>query len=125
MRDDLHFAQVDETRRSMRRIFRLAAILMAGAILILSLQPASGMAGPLYADKVHHVLAYGILTAFMALGWPKIRLTIFIIVATLFGFSIEIAQGLGGQGRMLSGYDAIANGFGAMVAALVVKRLRK
>lgn len=109
----------------MRRIFQLAAILMAGAILILSLQPASGMAGPLYADKVEHLLAYGVLTALIALGWPKIRLIIIIIMAILFGISIEIAQGLGGHGRMLSAYDAIANGVGAMIAALIVNRLRK
>lgn len=109
----------------MRRIFQLAAILMAGAILYLSLQPASGMTGPLYADKVQHLLAYGVLTTLMAMGWPKTRLIILVIIAILFGISIEIAQGMGGQGRMLSGYDAVANGFGAMIAALIVNRLRK
>lgn len=109
----------------MRRVFQLAAILIAGAILVLSLQPASGMAGPLYADKVQHLLAYGVLTTFMAMGWPKIRLIILIIMAILFGISIEIAQGLGNQGRMLSAYDAVANGVGAMIAALIVDRVRK
>jgi VanZ family protein len=109
----------------MRRVFQLAAILMAGAILYLSLQSASGIAGPLYADKVQHALAYGILTALMALGWPKARLLLLIIVASVFGIGIEIAQGLGGQGRMLSGYDAIANGVGAMVAAATLYFVRK
>jgi VanZ family protein len=104
----------------MRRVFQLAAVLTAGAILYLSLQPASGVAGPLYADKVQHALAYGVLTVLMALGWPKTRLLVLIVIASVFGIGIEIAQGLGGQGRMLSAYDAVANGVGAMFAASIL-----
>ena len=125
MRAEIYFAKPDNTRRPMRRVFRLAAILTAGAILYLSLQPANGSVGPLYADKVQHALAYGVLTALMALGWPKTRLLILIIVASVFGIGIEIAQGLGGQGRMLSAYDAVANGVGAMIAASILHFVRK
>ncbi|MGJ8558648.1 MAG: hypothetical protein ACSHX3_00285 [Litorimonas sp.] len=109
----------------MRLFFKLSAALFAVAILYLSLQPAGGMTGPLYADKVQHALAYGSLTFLMAVGWPKLRLSVIVILATTFGIGIEIAQGLGGHGRMLSIYDAVANGVGASFAALIIGFFRK
>ncbi|GHA88341.1 VanZ superfamily protein [Algimonas arctica] len=109
----------------MRLFFKLSAVLFAAAILYLSLQPSSGMPGPLYADKVQHAVAYGSLTLFTALGWPKIRLVYVVIIAIAFGIGIEIAQGLGAQGRMMSVYDAIANGAGAGITAIIVRIFRK
>lgn len=109
----------------MRFFFKLLAVLFAVAILYLSLQPANGISGPLYADKVQHALAYAGLTVLTALGWPKTRLPGVVIMAIIFGAGVEIAQGLGGQGRMMSVYDAIANGAGASFAALIVGFFRK
>lgn len=109
----------------MRLFFKLSATLFAVAILYLSLLPADGMAGPLYADKVQHVLAYGGLTVLTAFGWPKLRLLLIVIMATVFGIGIEIAQGLIAEGRMMSVYDAIANGVGASFAALIIGFFRK
>jgi VanZ family protein len=74
---------------------------------------------------VQHALAYGVLTTLMALGWPKTRLLILIVVAIMFGIGMEVAQGLGGQGRLPSAYDAVANGVGAMIAASVFHVFRK
>ena len=109
----------------MRLFFKLLAVFFAAAILYLSLQPSNGMPGPLYADKVQHAVAYGSLTFLTALGWPKFRLFHVVIMATVFGIGIEIAQGLGAQGRMMSMYDAIANGVGASIAAFIVRIFRK
>lgn len=109
----------------MRLFFKLSAILFAAAILYLSLQPAGDMAGPPYADKVQHAIAYGSLTCLTAFGWPKLRLTAVVIMATAFGIGVEIAQGLGGQGRILSVFDALANSAGASVSALIIGFIRK
>jgi VanZ family protein len=109
----------------MKLLFRMVAILFGCAILYLSLQPAGNTVGPLHADKVQHFLAYGALTFLTAFGWPKLRLTIVVIMAIVFGIGIEIAQGLGGQGRMPSVLDAVANGVGAAISALFVRFIRK
>lgn len=109
----------------MKLLFRMAAILFGAAILYLSLQPAGNTVGPLHADKVQHFLAYGTLTFLIAFGWSKLRLPIVVIMAILFGIGIEIAQGLGGQGRMPSVLDAIANGVGASISAIIVGFIRK
>lgn len=109
----------------MRLCFKLLAVLFAAAIFYLSFQPASGLPGPPYADKVQHALAYAILTILMALGWPKIRLPGIVCMAIIFGVGVEIAQGMGAQGRIVSVHDAIANGVGAGFAALVVRFFRQ
>jgi VanZ family protein len=109
----------------MRLFFKLLAVLAAAAIVYFSLQPASGVPGMLYADKVQHALAYGSLTALTALGWPKLRLPIIVIMATIFGIGVEVAQGMGGHGRMMSAYDAVANGVGASFAAIIIGFYRK
>lgn len=109
----------------MKLFFKLSAILFAAAILFLSLQPAGDMVGPPYADKVQHAVAYGGLTLLTALGWPKLRLLAVVIMATTFGIGVEIAQGLGGQGRMFSVFDGMANGVGATIVGLIIGFSRK
>lgn len=109
----------------MRLFFKLSAVLFAVAILILSLQPASNIPGPQHADKVSHALAYAALTCLTALGWPKLRLFRVVMMVTVFGIGVEIAQGLGGQGRMPSVLDALANFFGASVSALIMRFFRQ
>lgn len=109
----------------MRLFFKLSAVLLAVAILVLSLQPAGDIPGPQHVDKVQHALAYGGLTFFTALGWPKLRLLGVVIMATVFGIGVEIAQGLGGQGRIPSVLDAVANCVGASVSAFIVRFFRQ
>ena len=110
---------------SMRLFFKLATLGFALAIAFFSLQPAGDYSGPVHADKVQHFLAYGALTAFAAMGWPRQKLILIVLVATIFGIGVEIAQGLGGQGRTPSVLDAIANGTGAGIAALITAYIRK
>jgi len=109
----------------MTLVFKISAIFFAAAIAYFSLQPAGNSIGPLHADKVQHFFAYGTLTFLTAFGWPKLRLPVVVVIAALFGIGIEIAQGLGGQGRMPSILDAIANGVGACLSAIIVRFIRK
>lgn len=109
----------------MRLLIQLATLLFAAGLAYVSLQPAGTMPGPAHIDKVQHALAYGVLSALIAMGWPKLRLFGVVMMATIFGIGIEIAQGLGGQGRMLSGLDALANAFGASLSAFIIHFFRK
>lgn len=98
--------------------FRLSAVLLAVAILLFSLQPATDFQGTLHADKVQHFLAYGLLAFLIALGWPKIRLIFVILIAALFGIGVEVAQGLTHFGRSASLFDGLANLIGASAGVL-------
>lgn len=106
-------------------LFKILTALLALAILYLSLQPATGFVGPAYADKVQHFLAYGGLAFLAAFGWPQRTLLVIVVWVVGFGVGIEIAQGLGGQGRTLSALDALANTLGATVSATSVFYMRK
>jgi VanZ family protein len=110
---------------SFRFLFRLSAILTAIAILVLSLQPATGVATMPHADKLQHLLAYGGLAGLMALGWPSVRLWTLIWIAAGFGLSVEAAQGLSGLGRTASALDALANFSGACLAASLIYLWRR
>lgn len=105
--------------------FRLSTVLLAIAILVFSLEPATDFQGPLYADKVQHFLAYGLLAFLIALGWPKMRLVFVILLAALFGIGVEIAQGLTHFGRTASLFDAGANLIGASFGAYFSSVLSK
>lgn len=105
----------------MTLFFRFAALSLALAIAVLSLQPATGVASVPHADKVQHLLAYGGLTGLMGLGWPKAGLLRLVLIAALFGLGIELAQGLSGLGRTLSLLDALANLLGACLAATILR----
>lgn len=109
----------------MTRFFRFIACLVVLGILFLSLEPAREPSGALHADKINHLIAYGVLTTCLALGWPKWRLPVLVFGVFLFGCSLEIAQGLGGQGRTASVWDAVANLTGSILSAVGIFFLRK
>ncbi|GLQ20693.1 VanZ family protein [Algimonas porphyrae] len=105
-------------------VFRILAVAVATVILVLSLQPFTGSLGVNHADKVQHLLAYGLLAGLMALGWPRCRPVWIVAIAALFGLGVELAQGVMSQGRTASGLDALANLIGALLASFALPRAR-
>lgn len=103
--------------------FRLGAILFAIAIMVLSLQPAGDFVGSPYTDKVQHFLAYGALGALILMGWRELRVWQVVLIATLFGICIEVAQGMTNLGRTPSILDAIANLAGAATVTYLLQLL--
>ena len=104
-----------------------------------SLQPASLTEGPkaLFdlpnADKLLHVLAYGVLTAFVVRGLrggTSLGLGAVCLVAggwaSAYGFLLEVVQHF--VGRTFSLVDALSNAVGAALAAgvwlLLIRRRR-
>ncbi|MBL8520556.1 MAG: VanZ family protein [Betaproteobacteria bacterium] len=93
-------------------LYRIAAIGIVLAILVLSLMPAPpGVPG---SDKLHHFLAYmSCMFAWaLALARPKSRLVALILICAM-GVIIEFLQGWSGW-RTFDGADMAANALGAM-----------
>ena len=104
--------------------FRIGAIALALAIVVLSLQPVTGTASIQHADKVQHLLAYGALAGLTGLGWPRLSIALAVAGSIAFGIGIEVAQGLGSAGRTASVADALANALGAGLAGLALRYIR-
>ncbi|MEM7729105.1 MAG: VanZ family protein [Pseudomonadota bacterium] len=109
----------------MTPFFRLCAVLIALAIVYLSLQPPGGAQTVPHIDKLKHFVAYAALSGAVGLGWARLPLWAVVAMAALFGVGMEVAQGLGGLGRVASVADALANLAGATTAAFIVRRLRR
>ncbi len=105
----------------------------AALVAFLSLLPPSGgFVLPLpHADKIVHFVAYAILA--MLAAWTfqlhsarKAALvgTAIGLGAFLYGFCLEVAQGLTGLGRSFSLGDCAANAVGIILAITLVLRAR-
>lgn len=69
-----------------------------------------------YADKIKHLLAYGVLMGWFSQLYPSIKQQLFwALVFCLLGISMEFAQGWGGQ-RTFDIADMLANACGVLLA---------
>ena len=109
----------------MIRLFQVSAVLVAGAIIFLSVKSIGVPSATLHADKINHFIAYAVLTGLIAMGWPKLRPMALVAVAFCFGVSLELVQGAMDLGRTASLLDALANLAGASFAALLFFFVRK
>jgi VanZ family protein len=96
----------------------------AVAIAFVSLSPGSGISGA-HWDKVVHLITYAV---FAALGYRIVRegrgylfLCLGIIV---YSGLIEVAQSYM-PGRVMSGYDLLANAVGVAIGASIARRFLK
>ena len=74
------------------------ALILAGVILVLSLLPQSVSLGAPQQDTLHHLLAYGLLTAaaiFRRQNLPDTFAVLAVII--LYGGAIEIVQPMAGR----------------------------
>lgn len=85
--------------------------------------------GTSFDDKIGHFGAYFIFTL-MVLNYLKslhVESALFyaFIIAVFYGFLIELLQKYLTTGREYDIYDALANGFGAVIAVLFISTYRK
>lgn len=109
----------------MTLLFRIMTVLIAGAIIYLSLIPGDHAPDFQWPDKINHFMAYGALTGSLGLGWRKLPLWAVMGLAMTFGIGLEILQGLGDAGRTASWLDAVANGLGVISAAIALTIIRR
>lgn len=108
-----------QRRARFRRLAGAAAIGAALLIAYASLRPPTdgGIAIP-HIDKLQHLVAYGVLSAFACLAvagrGPKL-----LAGLILYGGCLEIAQGLMPHERQPSLADALANAAGVLAGAAI------
>jgi hypothetical protein len=97
-------------------------ITYAITVTALSLKPTVDIQDIPYNDKVAHCLSYALFT-FFAWRLSKSRATFTFNALLVFTYSvlIEFIQPL--TGRMLSGWDMVANGFGVTLMVLALYRV--
>ncbi len=107
------------------RLFALAAIGLAAAMLYGSLAPSLAPPGEYGFDKFLHAGAYGLLAGLLTLATRTRKAAIAAIALTIaYGGLVEIAQGFIPE-RMGSWEDFAANTVGAvLVGGLVLVRRR-
>jgi hypothetical protein len=74
-----------------------------------------------YADKIEHMIAFGVLAALAMLAFPAFSRLRLLLALSLFGAGIEIVQAIPGLHRDSDPVDWIADT--AVVAAVVVAAL--
>ena len=97
-------------------------IILFVIITLLSFTPIqlSGSFGPIDVDKAYHFVAYFCLALPLPILRP--RLTIWIVLGIMtFGGLIELVQYL--FGRESSWGDFLANGIGAIIAAVIARQM--
>jgi hypothetical protein len=110
------FRSVDSRHASLLAL--IAFVIGVAAVIWLSLSPGSGIV-PEPWDKLMHALAYLALTAVAAGGFSRRSLFVVCALALLaLGFVLEMAQ-VRVPGRQVSMPDALANGCGVALGAVL------
>ena len=109
----------------MTRLFQLLAILATGVVIYMSLRPGVSTGGIPHADKVMHLLAYGVLAGLTRLGWPRLWGGFIILGFVGLGVALEMAQHFMAQGRTGSLADAVANALGVILVTFIFHLYRR
>lgn len=75
-------------------IFRFAFFGACVGVLFLALKPQPVQAVFANADKVYHLLAFGVLSALSLLAWPRLHPLWSMMLLALLGGGIELVQAL-------------------------------
>lgn len=116
----------------MRKSWALTLLIVyAILILVLSLMSIGQISsfGTSFDDKIGHFGAYFLFTLliFNYLNALKIGRALFyaFVIASIYGFLMELLQKLLTIGRAYDLYDALANAFGAVIAVFFITVYRK
>ncbi|SDK19465.1 hypothetical protein SAMN05192566_0562 [Methylophilus rhizosphaerae] len=105
-----------DARKTVVLIFIVCAAILTYLLLM---EMPSANEGPVYKDKIQHIVAFAGLTFWGLLAFPAQRLVIMAGIA-LFGASMEVLQGILTVTRQPSMYDWFADLVGIALAWLVV-----
>jgi VanZ family protein len=105
----------------MRRLWRIAGIVLIAAIWLLSLAPSLPHTGIEHGDKFGHALAYTVLMWW----WGQLSASLstrvrFAIAFALMGVAIEYAQGAT-TWRTFDTLDMIANAAGVLIGLVLLQ----
>lgn len=99
---------------------KIAAVLCALVILIVSLLPNNGnLPAPSLNDKINHIIGYGVLTGLGVLAWRGRTRLLFVAIVTAQSGIVEILQANMSLGRNGDLYDMIANLIGITLGVVI------
>jgi VanZ family protein len=104
---------------SVRRAALVIALLIAMGIAYLSMMSGPAVPAPDVSDKIRHFGAYAMLAIPTAMWFGPGRVAT-VIVLTVYGAGLEIAQALFTATREASMLDGLANTLGAAAGYLLV-----
>lgn len=104
---------------TIRRAALVIALLIAAGIAYLSMMSGPEVPAPDVSDKVRHFGAYAML-AIPAAMWFGPGRVVTVIVLTVYGAGLEVAQALFTETREASVLDGLANALGAAAGWLLV-----
>jgi VanZ family protein len=110
---------------NVRRGLLALAFLFAVIIVLKSLTPAIPVISITNIDKAVHMSAYLALGMITLPAFADVKPFIVWCGLSVFGASVEIAQGLMNTGRSADVLDGVANATGAMLAVIVWVLLSK
>ncbi len=108
----------------MRRLFRVAALVFAAAMMWFAFTPPTGVDSGLPWDKANHFVGFLTLTVLGGCGWRRLPAARTAAIMLAFGTGIELVQGLPAVGRDADVWDVVADmaGFALGWLALSVWR---
>lgn len=94
---------------------RISMCLFLGSVTWISLIPTEKNTSALPIDKGLHAAAFIVFVGILCLAWRRLNPWWILIMATIYGLCIELAQGLMGIGRTASLWDVLANQIGIFI----------
>ena len=110
-------------RQHSERAVRVALIVAAGVALVMALLPHPPRFPGEPSDKIQHVMAFAVLGALGALGYPLQSIRALVLRLALFGALIEALQAIPMLHRDSDPIDLLADIVAALVAAWLVRRV--
>lgn len=100
------------------RLWLVGGWLLIGLAVLASLSPVQELPHVSGSDKLHHFIAYFLMTLWFAGIYPRSQYVWVGIAMFALGGAIEAAQSAMGLGRQADLYDLIANTSGVVVALI-------
>lgn len=110
----------------MRRLVILRIAFWAAALFSLTMAslPQPPQLPGADADKVQHIVAFGVLAILASLAYPRVSLVVIGLALSAFGAAIELIQTIPAISRDGSFADLVADTLAAGVVLLLVHRTR-
>jgi VanZ family protein len=102
-------------------VFRIATLIWSAIVCVLAFRPVPPVDPGLPWDKLHHALAFLVLTALAGRGWPRLGGAALTALMLAAGIGIELVQGIPFVGRDADVWDVVADMVGAAVGLILLR----
>lgn len=104
-----------------RRAFRIATAIWSLIVCVLAFRPVPHVEPGLPWDKLHHAMAFVLLTYLTGRGWPRMAWPSLAALMLAAGIGIELVQSLPAIGRDADVWDVVADAVGIVGGFVALK----